>query len=187
MSVAILVTVLFFMAKTRQNKENVVKRVAEGIKDSKSVIFANFQGLTVHQMEDLRNQCREQGVECLVTKKTLLKKAAKEAGLDIDTKPFEGGVAVFFGAEDEVTSAQIVSKFAKGAEVVKIFGGILEGKNIEAVQIKALAELPSKQELYAKLVGTINAPVSGFVNVLAGNVRSILNVLNAIKESKNEA
>jgi len=175
---------IFFMAKTRQQKENTIERVTEGIKDSKSVVFANFQGLTVSQMEDLRNECKDENVDCLVVKKTLLKRAAKDAGLEIDPKTFEGGTAVFFGLTDEVAPAKIVSRFAKNFEVVKVFGGVLEGKHIEAVQVKALAELPSKQELYAKLVGTINAPVSGFVNVLAGNLRSVLNVLNAIKDKK---
>ncbi|MCF6276750.1 MAG: 50S ribosomal protein L10 [Candidatus Magasanikbacteria bacterium] len=175
------------MAKTRQQKESTMERLTDGIKNSKSVVFANFQGLTVGQTDELRDKCRVEGVKCLISKKTLVKKAAAEAGLEIDSKIFDGGVAVFFGTNDEVAPAQIVSNFAKDYEIVKVFGGVLEGKFIEALQVEALAKLPSKQQLYAQLVGTINAPISGFVNVLAGNLRSVVNVLNAIKDSKSEA
>ncbi|PJA89766.1 MAG: 50S ribosomal protein L10 [Candidatus Magasanikbacteria bacterium CG_4_9_14_3_um_filter_32_9] len=175
------------MAKTRQQKESTLERLTDGIKNSKSIVFANFQGLTVSQTDDLRSKCKEEGVKCLISKKTLIKKAAANAGLEIDSEVFKGGVAVFFGTNDEVAPAQIVSKFAKNFEIVKVFGGVLEGKYIEAMQVNALAKLPGKQQLYAQLVGTINDPISGFVNVLAGNLRSVVNVLNAIKDSKSEA
>ena len=120
----------------------------------------------------------------IASKKTLLKRALEQAGLEVDTKAFEGGVGVFCGNEDEVAPSKIVAGFAKDHEVMTIFGGILEGTFIEEGKIKELSKLPSKQELYAKLVGTINGPVSGFVNVLAGNMRGLVNVLNGIKEQK---
>ncbi len=172
------------MAKTRQQKQDTVQDLVQGIKDSKAVVFANFQGLKVSESEELRQQCREQKIKYLASKKTLLKKALKEAGFDVDTKIFEGGVATVLGTEDEVAPAQIIDKFAKDHEVVTIFGGILEGQFIDAIKVGELAKLPSKQELLGRLVGSINAPVSGFVNVLAGNIRNLVNVLNAVKESK---
>jgi len=97
---------------------------------------------------------------------------------------FEGGVATFTGTTDEVAPARIVNDFAKKNEVVAIFGGTLDGKYIDAVFVKNLASLPSKQQLLGQLVGTINAPVSGFVNALAGNLRGFVSVLNNIKEAK---
>lgn len=172
------------MAKTKEQKEQAVQDLVERIKDAKSVVFANFQGLTVSESEELRGLCREEGVGYIATKKTLLKKALSDVGMDIDTKAFEGGVATVFGVKDEVAPAQIIAKFAKEHDVVSMFGGVLEGEYMERAEVEELSKLPSRQELLGKFVGTINAPVSGFVNVLSGNMRGLLNVLNSIKESK---
>ena len=172
------------MAKTREQKEQTIQTLVDGIQNAKSVVFANFQGLKVSEMDDLRKECRANDVTCLASKKTLVKRALKDSGMDIDTKPFEGGVAAFLGKTDEVAPAQIVAKFAKDHDVVKVFGGVLEGQYIESTKVIELSKLPSKQQLLAQLVGTINAPVSGFVNVLAGNLRGLVQVLNAVKEQK---
>ncbi len=172
------------MAKTREQKQQAVDEIIQGIKDSRSTVFANFQGLKVREMEELRNKCRAQNVGCFVTKKTLLKRALDQLNMDVEPRSFSGGISVFLGRDDEVSPAQLVANFAKGHEVVKVFGGILEDKPIAAEKIMELSQLPSKDELLAKVVGSINAPVSGFVNVLAGNLRGLVNVLNAIKEAK---
>ncbi|MBD3311601.1 MAG: 50S ribosomal protein L10 [Candidatus Magasanikbacteria bacterium] len=172
------------MAKTRVQKEEAVKSLTQDMQQAKSTVFANFQGLKVSEMEELRGICREQNVDCTATKKTLLKRALDSVGMEVDTKAFEGGVGVFLGKEDEVAPAQLIAKFAKDHDVVKIFGGILENDFIDEAKVLELSKLPSKEELYAKVVGSINAPVSGFVNVLAGNLRGLVNVLNGIKENK---
>lgn len=172
------------MPKTKQQKEEAIKILTDNIKNAKSVVFANFQGLKVSESEELRQKCREQNIGIMASKKTLVKKALADAGLDVDTKSFEGGVSALFGLEDEVAPAQVVSNFAKDHDVVSFFGGVLEGNFIDAAKVTELSKLPSKQELYAKLVGSINAPVSGFVNVLAGNLRGLVNVLNAVKDAK---
>lgn len=172
------------MPKSRQQKEATLSTLSAGLKSAKAAVFANFQGLTVAQADELRNLCRKEGVQVLVAKKTLLKKAFAGLGFEADPKVFQGGVATFYGTTDEVAPARIVNTFAKKNEVVAIFGGTLDGKYIDAVFVKNLAALPSKQELLGKLVGTLNAPVSGFVNVLAGNLRALVSVLNNIKEAK---
>ena len=172
------------MPKTKQQKEEAVKLLSDNIKNAKSVVFANFQGLKVKESEELRQKCREQNIGIVASKKTLVKKALADAGFDVDTKTFEGGVSALFGLEDEVAPAQVVSNFAKDHKVVSFFGGVLEGNFIDAAKVTELSKLPSKQELYAKLVDSINAPVSGFVNVLAGNLRGLVNVLNAVKDAK---
>lgn len=172
------------MAKTRQQKEQAIDDLASQIKTAKSAVFANFQGLKVVESEELRGICRKAGITYTASKKTLVGRALSEAGYNIDTHTFQGGVASIFGNEDEVAPAQIVANFAKTHEVVTIFGGILEGKFIDAVKVNELSKLPSKHQLLGQLVGTLNAPISGFVNVLAGNLRGLVNVLNAVKESK---
>ena len=173
------------MAKTKQQKQDTIISLVDGLKNSKATVFANFQGLTVEQSQDLRSKCRESGVSVLAAKKTLVKRACDEAKIEgVDPTSFSGGVATFIGMEDETVAARIVNNFAKDHEIVSIFGGILEGKFISSDEVKNLANLPTKQELLAKLVGTLNAPISGFVNVLAGNLRNLVNVLNNIKEAK---
>ena len=172
------------MAKTRIEKEQAIGNLSNDLKSSLSAVFANYQGLKVSESEELRNKCREQNIAVYATKKTLLKRALKDSGLDVDTKQFEGSVAVFLGKEDEVAPAQIVAEFAKKHEMVTLFGGILEGNFISGEKVKELSKLPNKQQLLGQLVGSLNAPVSGFVNVLAGNLRGLVTVMNAIKEAK---
>ena len=172
------------MAKTRQHKEEEIQQLATSLKEAKAAVFANFQGLKVSESESLRTICREQNINYFVTKKTLLRLALKDLGLEVDTKSFDGGVSVVLGTDDEVAPAQTVAKFAKKHDVVTLFGGILENKFIDASNVTALSVLPSKEELLAKVVGSLNAPISGFVNVLAGNLRGLVNVLKAVKEAK---
>ena len=172
------------MPKNRQRKETDIEALTAGIKSAQSTVFANFQGLKVSQAEDLRRKCRQENVSVIATKKTLLHRVLQSLGLnDVDPGTFQGGVAVFTG-KDEVSTAKIVATFAKTHEVVTIYGGILEGKSVDASSVIQLAKLPSKQELLAKVVGSLNAPVSGFVRVLSGNLRGFLYALQAIKDQK---
>ncbi|OGF33166.1 50S ribosomal protein L10 [Candidatus Falkowbacteria bacterium RIFOXYA2_FULL_35_8] len=149
------------------------------------MIVADFNGLTVVATEELRNKCKEENVEFLAVKKTLLKKLISELKLEGQDKiDYSGSMAVAFGREDEVAPAKILADFAKNHEEVQFRGGIVENEIIDIPGIKALAALPSKLELYAKIVGSINAPISGFVNVLAGTLRSFVTVINNIKDNK---
>lgn len=173
------------MPKSRQQKQTTVESLIDGLKQAKGVVFANFQGLTVAETEELRGQCFKENVEMLVAKKTLVKRAFEEVGLkDVNPKTFQGGVATFVAQNDEISPAKIVSNFAKKHEMVTVYGGVLEGKFIDKAMVKSLSALPGKQELLAKMVGSLNAPVSGFVNVLAGNLRGLVSVLNNIKNAK---
>lgn len=171
------------MAKSRKQKEEQVQYLASQLKNAKSVVFANYQGLSVADTEILRGQCREQGIACVAAKKTIVKLSLKDAGAEIDTKAYNGGILAFFGS-DEVDAPKTVATFAKAHETMSIFGGMLEGTYIDSEKVVALSALPSKEQLLGRLVGTINAPLSGFVNVLAGNIRSLVTVLNGIKDAK---
>ncbi|MBT4277304.1 50S ribosomal protein L10 [Candidatus Falkowbacteria bacterium] len=174
------------MPKTKQQKKEMLESLIKKLEDSKAAVFAGFQGLTVNETETLRKTCRENNLEYLVAKKTLLKIALEKSGLKAEDKEiFSNEVAVVLSYADEVTAAKIVAKFAKDHEVVTLKGGILESKIIDLNMVKKLVSIPSKEELLAKLVGSINAPVSGFVTVLKGNLRGLVQTLNAIKEQKN--
>ena len=174
------------MPKTREQKKEILEGLKERITRSKSVIFTKFDGLEVKENEELRNDLKNENSEYCVAKKTLFDIAFKDEKIEgLDVKSFDGRVAAVFGYEDEVAPAKIVDKFMESHEgKVEFLGGILENKFMDALKVKQLAGLPSKQELYAKIVGSMNAPVSGFVNVLAGNLRGLVTVLKAIEEKK---
>jgi large subunit ribosomal protein L10 len=173
------------MSKTKQQKQETVKLLEDSLKLAKAVVFANFQGLKVSEAEELRRECRKNDIKMIAAKKTLVKRVCENLGLkDVNPKIFTGGVATFMAFSDEVAAAKVVNAFAKTHEALKIFGGVLEGKFTDVSAVKSLADLPGKQELLARLVGSINAPVSGFVNVLAGNLRGLASVLNNIASAK---
>jgi large subunit ribosomal protein L10 len=172
------------MAQTKKQKEVIVKELADKLKNSKAVVFSDFKGLMVKDMSALRRELRAEGVSFDVVKKTLINIALKDAKIPVDVKKFEGQVAIAVSGGDEVAAAKIIAKLAKANENLKIIGGILGVKELSAEEVNALAKLPSKQEMLGQLVGTLNAPVSGFVNVLAGNLRGLVTVLQAVADKK---
>lgn len=175
---------LFNYMQTKEQKKELVKKLAEKLKTSKAVVFSDYKGLSVKDMSKLRRELCSEGVDFQVLKKTLINIAIKDADLDVDVRKMEGQIALAISQGDEVAAAKIIAGLAKSNENIKIISGILGQEVISAEKVVALSKLPSKEELLAKLVGSINAPVSGFVNVLAGNLRGLVNVLNAINEVK---
>ena len=170
---------------TKQQKTELVKSLTEKIKAAKSAIFVDYKGLKVKDATDLKKSLRSSGVEYIVARKTLLNIALKNAGLEkINTREMDGQIAISLSNADEVAGAKIIDKFSKTNENIKMLGGFLGEQVMSSAEVKALAKIPTKQELLEKLVGTLNAPVSGFANVLAGNLRGLVQVLNAIKEQK---
>ncbi len=172
------------MAQTKEQKKAIIRDLAEKLKQSKAVVFSDYKGFEVKDMMALRRELKKEGVDFKVAKKTLMNLALKEAGLEIDMQKLEGQISMAISSQDEVAAAKIIAKVAKINENIKMVGGILGTKELSAEEVKALALIPSKQELLAKLVGTLNAPVSGFVNVLAGNLRGLVTVLGAIAKAK---
>lgn len=170
--------------QTRSQKEEIVKDLASKLKSSKAVVFSDYKGLGSKEMTALRREMRAQGVSFSVAKKTLVDLALKDAGLEMDALKLEGQIAVAVSDGDEVAAAKIVSQFAKANENLKIAAGILGSKAISKEEVAALAKLPSKEDLLAKFVWTIKAPVSGFANVLAGNLRGLVQVLKAVSDTK---
>ena len=170
---------------TKDQKKKIVTELTEQVKRSKALVFVDYKGVSVKDISDLKRELRKEGVLMKVTRKTLFDIALRESGIELSTKQMAGQVAMTVSEQDEVAPAKILAKFSKGNDKLKILGGVLEAKVLSAEDVKALAKLPSKDEMLAKLVGTINAPVSGFVNVLAGNLRGLVQVLKAVSESKS--
>lgn len=173
--------------KTLQAKKIVVNALSEKVKAAKSIVLADYRGLTVEQDTELRNALRKAGVEYKVVKNTLTRFAAKENGLD-GLDPFLNGPTAMATSEtDPVAPAKVLAEYAKKYDKLELKAGVVEGKVIDVNGIKALAELPPREVLIAKVLGTFNAPISGFVNVLNGNLRGLAVVLNAIAEKKAQA
>jgi len=174
------------MAKTREQKEKAVALLVEKLGSAKSAVFANITGLKVADADELRKKCHENQIDLVAIKKSLLKLVLKNSNLgEIDIQKLEGSIGVAVSASDEVAAAKIIKEFAKTHDKVNFQGGVLEGKIVTPEMVKALADLPSKQELLAKMVGSLKAPITGFVNVMAGNLRGLVTVLNAIKDNKS--
>ena len=171
------------MPKTKEQKKQTLSELENNFSKSKSVVFVDFKGLNVKDTTALRNLLRKEKIEYEVAKKTLLKLAVEKTGQEgIDPKTLEGNIAVAFGFEDEVMPAKLLNQFRAQHEALKILGGVLEKKFVDAAKVIELANIPGRQELLAKLVGSINSPLSGLVNVMAGNLRGLVQVLKAMSE-----
>jgi len=169
------------MAITRQQKEIILADLVEKFKTSKSVMFSRNTGLSVADTQDLRTLLRESGVSLHVAKKTLIKMAAKEAGYaEIPAEALEGSIAVAFSFEDEIAAAGIIYKVSKTNENITLTGGILDGDVFGPEKALQLASIPSREELLAKLVGSMKAPISGFHGVLHGVMRQFVGTLQAV-------
>lgn len=172
------------MAITKEKKKEILQDLVEKFSRSKTVVFSDYRGLDVSSISELRNQLRAGGAECKVAKKTLMRLAAKETDIgELSKDIMEGPVSATFSYEDELAGLQILFKFSKGNENLKLLGGIIDGKVVGKDEIMQLAQLPSKEELYAKLLGSMNAPISGFVGVLSNVLGGFVRVLNAYKDT----
>ncbi len=172
------------MPKTRAQKEEILDELSEKLSRIKSAVFTSVSGYTMDDANALRQKGRAQGVEIVVAKKTLLTRALEKNGFAVPEKDLVGSILTTLGYQDEIAPSKLMATFLKDRESMKIVGGILEGKFVKSDAIYQLATLPSREELLSKLVGSLNAPVSGFVNVLAGNLRGLVHVINAVREAK---
>lgn len=173
-------------------KQAVVAQFKEQLESAKGVVLTSYKGLTVAQDTELRRELREAGVSYHVVKNTMLRIAAKEAGIEGIEEHLEGTTAFAFSTEDAVAPAKVICGFIKknkleDAEVLTVKVGMVEGKVIGVDEVKALAALPSREELIAKLLGSMNAPISNTVNVLQGVIRNAVYVLDAIRSQKESA
>lgn len=173
--------------KVLSQKKEVVENFANLLKEAKSGVLVDFRGLTVEQDTKLRSDLRKAGVEYKVLKNTLTSLAVKEVGLDGLCSYLEGPTAWAISTTDPIAPAKVMAKYAEDFEALEIKGGFLEGKVSSVQDVQALAKLPSKEELIAKLMGSLNSPASGLVNVLNGPIRALAIALNAVAEKKQAA
>ena len=177
------------MAVTKE-KMAAVAEIKEKLEQAKVFILADYRGLTVAQDTKFRTKMREAGVDYSVVKNSRLRIAAEELGIEgIDAKFLSGPTAIAISYTDPVAPAKVLNDFVREnrLQFLQVKGGVLDGKLIDANSVKALATLPSKEELLAKALGSMQAPISGFVNVLSGTVRNLVYALEAVRKQKESA
>lgn len=169
---------------TRKQKEKLVEQITEKIKESRSLVFADYRGLTVEDMTAIRRELRAKGIELKVMKQTLFEIASKNANIDVDMSAIANHpVAIAFG-QDEVEPAKVIYEFSKKHENLEMVGGVLNGKSISVIELKSLAQMPSREEMYAKIVGSLASPLRGMVSVLQGNLRGLVSVISQYADNK---
>ncbi len=176
----------------RPEKQAIVAELKESFSAAKGIVLTTYKGLTVAQDTKLRAKMREAGVTYRVVKNTMLRFAAKDLGYDDLVQYLEGTTAVAYSSEDAVAPAKVIAEFIKEnnlakSDVLVAKAGVVDGKVIDAEGVKALASLPSREVLIAKVLGSMQAPISGMVNVLQGTIRNAVYVLEAIRKQKETA
>lgn len=172
------------MSANFEAKKAVVEEIISKIKAAKSVVFVDYNKLTVAEVSELRNKCREAGCEYKVYKNTLVRKAFNDLGFNQFDEALNGPTAVAFSA-DEITAAKLMTKASKdydGKIVLKC--AFADNAYVDKKGVEALATMPSREELVAKMLGSMQAPLSNFAGVLGNLVSGIVRVLARISESK---
>ena len=168
-------------------KKELVEKLAKELTDVEISFLVDYKGLTVSQVTELRAKLREAGAQMAVVKNTLMRLAAKGTSSEVLIDLFKGPNAIIISKDDPVAPAKVISDFLKTNEKMQLKGAAFGGKLLSEEDVAQLAKMPSKEELLAKLVYTLNAVPTNLVNVLAGVPRSFLNVLNAVKDQKDAA
>nr|WP_320146368.1 50S ribosomal protein L10 [uncultured Anaeromusa sp.] len=170
-------------------KQAIVAELKEKLTGAKGAVLVNYRGLTVAQDTKLRRQLREAGVDYRVVKNTMTRIAAQEAGLEGLDVYLEGPTAMAISTTDPVAPAKIITDFVKEhkLQVLEVKAGLVEGNVIDENGVKALASLPSREVLIAKMLGSMQSPITGLVNVLQGNIRNLVYALDAVRQQKESA
>ena len=173
----------------RTEKQAVVNELKEKLSNTKGAVLTNYRGLTVAMDTKLRRKLREAGVEYRVVKNTMTRIAANELGIDGLDKYLEGPTAIALSEKDPVAPAKLLADFIREnkLQALEIKAGLVEGKVIDAVGVKALSSLPPREVLLAQLLGTLQAPLTGIVTVLQGNIRNLAYALEAVRKQKESA
>jgi large subunit ribosomal protein L10 len=170
------------MAQTAKARK--VDDIGAMVKDAKSVILADFTGLNVKDISELRRVCRESGVVFRVVKNTLARKSFDSMGLAGVSILLDGPTAIAVSTADEARAAQVLKKFADDYELPRLKGGYVQGRVLSAAEVRRLAVLPSREVLLAQVVGTVQAPLRGIINCLNASLRDLVNVLKAVGDKK---
>ena len=168
-------------------KQAIVQEIADKMKNAQGTVVVDYRGLNVEEVTELRKKARENNIDYKVYKNSMMRFAAKEAGVEGLLDVLVGPTAIAFCEDDPVAPAKLINDFAGEHKALEIKAGVVEGKVLDVAGVKELAELPPREVLVAKVLGGLNAPISGFANVLNANLKGLVVALNAIAEQKGGA
>ncbi|MBP7820559.1 50S ribosomal protein L10 [Candidatus Saccharibacteria bacterium] len=172
------------MALTKQEKSEVVAEITKLLSESKMTVVANYKGVTVKSIQSLRKQAKDNGTTVKVVKNRLVKQALSNVDVlkEVETNELKEQLLYAFNSEDEVSPAKALSDYAKTEPALQFVGAITaEGKFLSADEVKALANLPSKNQLIAGIVNTLQSPLNNAVSALGGNLHGYLKAIEASK------
>ena len=174
------------MSLSLEDKKAVVEQVSDVLSDSKTAIVAEYRGLTVEKMTSLRREAREAGVYLRVVKNTLARRAVKDSDFECLDEHLVGPLALA-ASVDPVAAAKVLAKFDKANDAFSIKAGAMSGSLLSIEDISALAKLPGREELLATLVGTMQAPITKFVQTLSEIPSKFVRTLAAVRDAKEAA
>lgn len=170
---------------TKAFKNEKIEHIKSRFEKAKVAVVADYRGYSVEDTTKLRRLLQKENCDLTVTKNTLTKIAIKGTNFEVLTEVMQGPTAVAFGFEDEVSAAKILSKFIKETKRGEIKAACLDGELYNAKQAQDLANLPSKEELYAKMLGSINSPASGIVGCVNGVMSALVRAMDAVAKQKS--
>ena len=175
------------MAVTRADKVVELEQLEKAFKGSDSAILVDYKGMNVPQVTELRRQLRIAKASYKVVKNTIAKRALKGTSFETLETFFEGTTAIAFTSTDPVALAKTLTTFGKTAPTLQIKAAVVQGRAVKPAEVAELAALPGKPELYARLLGTLQAPMVQVVTVLSATSRSLMNVLSAAEKKRQES
>ena len=175
------------MAKTRSEKEAEVRWLSERFESGSTAVLADYRGLNVEEMTELRSQSRAQGVDLRVVKNTLAQRAAGSRGFAGDLAPYLTGPTAIAFSEDVTAGARVLVGFARAHQALEIKGGVLEGRVVGAGAVQTLAELPPREVLLGRVAGTFLAPVQSLAICLAAPLRQLAVLTEELRKRRESA